>query len=436
MILLAIIIILIIIASVALYRLLVPGSLDSFIYFDNNGTVAPYLLTELTMLKNSRLGNPSGHYAVKAKAALNNAQASMMNLLKLDDAWTVIFNSGASEGNNHVLRGFADYIKQPNYIVSSIEHHTSTACARYLESMQKITLTLAKPSSEGVYDPVAFAQLIQPTTALISIMHTNNEIGSVNPIHDICATVKKIRPDIYIHVDCVQSFGKEILPLASWQCDAITVSFHKIGGPQGLGALVIKKDFLNKLTPLIFGTQFNNARGGTENTNAISAVPITLDITFKNRTSKTERLLKFKNYIVNALAEAFQIGDYSNYYGKPDSFVPSTSELVFLGPTNNGLPDNLRSSPTTISMSYIKNNLNNHFCNIKLRKYLLSKKIVVSTGSACATEATYLNHVLESIMAPFIIRCGIIRISLGDSNDEREVLYLVKKLISGIKKQK
>jgi cysteine desulfurase len=391
------------------------------------------------MMRNAHLGNPSGHYAERAKKALQESKDSLFDLLSLDpSSYTVIWNSGASEGNNHVLRGFAEFCAQsnekPHFILSAIEHHTSLACAKYLESRDLITLTLAKPNSEGVYDPVTLNNLITPNTRLVSIMHTNNEICAVNPIEEICNAIKLNRKDIFIHVDCVQSFGKEILPMAQWKCDAITVSFHKIGGPQGLGALIIRNDFAKKLVPLVFGTQSNGLRGGTENTCAISAIPETLAITFKNREVKTARLLEFKNSIVDALAEFYKVGNYSDYYGKPDNYVPSQSEIVFLGPTNPGnfLPDNERSSPTTISLVCVKNSLHNHFCNLKLRKYLLDRNIVISTGSACATDATYLNHVLEDIMAPFIIRCGVVRISLGDRTTSQDVSKLIKHLINGI----
>jgi cysteine desulfurase len=439
--------------AVVLLTRVVQDTLFGYAYFDNNGTTIPHPQVYLRMIYGAYLGNPSGHYANRAKQYFAEAESAILQLIstggKPDGKFKVIWNSGASEGNNTVIRGFGEYMREagskPHFILSSLEHHTSIECAKYLERTGVITLTLARPNSEGVFDPVAFATLIQPTTALVSIMHVNNELGSENPIEQIAETIKAIRPDIYIHVDCVQSFGKRILPISTWNVDAVTISLHKLDGPQGLGALIITHEFAKRLVPLVFGTQNGGLRGGTENTAAISAVPTTIRITFTDRDRKTARILAMKHQIVNAITEAFAVDNYANYYGQPDSYAPvfrsdgskNNVKIVFLGPTKPGtcLPDDDRVSPATISMSIVKDSLQNHFCNIKLRKYLLDRRIVVSTGSACATEASYLNHVLEGIMAPFIIRCGVVRISLGDYTSGFQVRRLIKHLINGIRVQ-
>jgi cysteine desulfurase len=442
----AIFIVVAVIAAIRLTRDTVFG----YAYFDNNGTTIPHPQVYFRMIYGAYLGNPSGHYANRAKQYFSEAESAILQLIStgsvVDNKFKIVWNSGASEGNNTVIRGFGEYMRRegnkPHFILSSLEHHTSIECAKYLERTGVITLTLARPNSEGIFDPVAFATLIQPTTALVSIMHVNNELGSENPIEQIAETIKTVRPDIYIHVDCVQSFGKRILPISTWNVDAVTISLHKLDGPQGLGALIITPEFADRLVPLIFGTQNGGLRGGTENTAAISAVPTTIRTTFTNRDRKTAKILSMKHQIVNAITEAFAVDNYANYYGQPDSYAPhfepgTKVKIVFLGPTKPGtcLPDDDRVSPATISMSVIKDSLQDHFCNIKLRKYLLDRRIVVSTGSACATEASYLNHVLEGIMAPFIIRCGVVRISLGDYTSEFQVRRLIKHIILGIRTQ-
>jgi cysteine sulfinate desulfinase/cysteine desulfurase-like protein len=208
--------------------------------------------------------------------------------------------------------------------------------------------------------------------------------------------------------------------------DAISVSFHKLYGPTGIGALVVSPRMaaIVKLAPQIFGSQNGQMRGGTENIAAIAGANEAMRITWRDRDQKNQHLLNMKGTIVNNLSQYFNIGLYENYAGKPElhEATPRASanwpgEIVFLGPVQaDGTPHQM-AAINTISVSFVKyGSLQNHFCNMKLRNDLLQKNCIISLGSACNSSSSAPNSVLMAIRAPYIIRCGVIRISLGDYN--------------------
>jgi cysteine sulfinate desulfinase/cysteine desulfurase-like protein len=181
----------------------------------------------------------------------------------------------------------------------------------------------------------------------------------------------------------------------------------------------------------------------------VAAIPETMRITMAQRSAKNKRLQTYKNYIVNALISRFSLGDYSQYYGKSDDydpFVDSSSnvshgrmnyDIVFLGPTKNGLPDPEHAAPNTLYFAVVKQApLAKHFCNINLRDALFEDhRVIASIGSACSASSGGGSHVLTAIKAPYIIRCGVIRISFGDPTTWKQVYALRNALIQSIEKQ-
>lgn len=444
-----------------------PNIYKKYLYFDYNGTTPPHQSVVRKVSESSWLGNPSGIYAKQAQSTVDEARACIAQWIgdrrnsdtAMESKYQVIFNSGASEGNNHVIRGlvhaskFANHQNVPHIILSSVEHKTSIDCAKNMKELGLADVTFVDPSADGVVDPASIGSAINDRTVLVSVMHYNNETGAINDIATIGQAVKLASSlqnrYIVFHVDAVQSFGKTPIPMSLLGIDALTMSFHKVYGPSGLGALILNRDAVMQtgLGSQISGTQNYKLRGGTENTAAIAAVPETMRLTMSNRVSKNNRLLQYKNYIVNALISRYNLGDYAQYYGKSDDYdpyensaplAPNDYDIIFIGPTMaNGLPDPERSAPNTLYFAVVKRApLSRHFCNINLRDALFEKhRVVASIGSACSASGSGSSHVLTAIKAPYIIRCGVIRISFGDPTTWKQVAALRKALISCIEEQ-
>jgi len=448
-----------------------------YLYFDYNGTTPPHRSVVRKVAESSWLGNPSGVYAKQAKLAMEEARYSIARWLSsnhqmespeqfLNDNY-IIFNSGASEGNNHVIRGLVDKFgmsasnipnapnapnAHPHIVMSSVEHKTSIDCAKRMKELGLADVTFVDPSADGRLDPASIGSAINDRTILISVMHYNNETGAINNIAEIGRAVKLVSTlqDRYIvyHVDAVQSFGKTPIPMNALGIDALTMSFHKIYGPSGIGFLALNRAMVDStgLGTQIAGTQNYKLRGGTENTAAVAAIPDTMRITMGHRNTKNERLQAYKNYIIEALTNRFSLGDYAQYYGKSDDYDPFVNanqdlrlhyDIVFLGPTRNGLPDPENSAPNTLYFAIVKHApLSKHFCNINFRDSLFEEhRVIASIGSACSAGSGGGSHVLTAIKAPYIIRCGVIRISFGDPTTWKQVHALRQALICCIEKQ-
>jgi cysteine desulfurase len=399
------------------------------IYLDNNGTTMMCFEALKAYNIGTKYGNTSSSYAVQAKELVAKNDQLIKGWIRSDA--NIIYTSGASESNNTILKSLTDFYQfssgqvRPHIIMSSYEHQSHLNCAQTLEKEGRIRLTLIKPSVYGLVDPVDVASAVSPETILVSIIHINNELGTINNIRDICAAVKFQNPNVYFHSDIVQSFGKYSIPMNEWRIDALSVSYHKIYGPQGIGLLIVNNSLLSKIQmyPLIAGSQNYGARGGTINIAGISGGHAALLNVIDQREKKNNRLFEMKRYLVEYFAKTYSVGDYRNYAGKPDDFTrfgsgSSKNEIVFLG--NNPLGSDM--SPNTLLIAVVKYGpIQGHFCNIRLKQDLQDRHVVVSIGSACHSASPEPSHVLHAIGAPYVIRCGVIRISLGDYNTISEI---------------
>jgi cysteine desulfurase len=437
---------------------------DRYLYFDYNGTTPPHKAVARKVYESSWLGNPSGVYAKLAQSAVESARYAVAGWLSspgqsCEDFLSgnyVIFNSGASEGNNHVIRGIVEANRKPDVgavphiVMSAIEHKTSIDCAKRMKELGLADVSFIEPAADGRIDPASVGRAIKDATVLVSVLHYGNETGAINDIPAIGQAVRLVasmqnRP-ILFHVDAVQSFGKTPIPMLSWGIDALTMSYHKIYGPSGLGTLIVRKSVADGLGAQIQGTQNYKLRGGTENTASIAAIPITMQLTMKDRLRKNEQMQRYKEWVVAALASEFTVGSYSQYYGKSDDYEPYTStdggadggnaDVIFLGPTTAGLPDSRYATPNTLYFAIVKRApLSQHFCNIRLRDTLFEKhRVIVSIGSACSASSGG-SYVLTSLKAPYIIRCGVVRISFGDPTTWTQVRTMSRALITCIHSQ-
>jgi cysteine sulfinate desulfinase/cysteine desulfurase-like protein len=421
------------------------SSTDStIIYLDNNATTYPHPEVGTAMRACSRLGNASSPYAETAQKIIHAAREDILQRAGVQPhTHEVIFTSGASESNNLFLRGIVDAyhlgrIQQgkddsssqlPHLILSAVEHKTSIECAKQLAALGRAEITLLPVRSDGRVDPLTLAYAIQPHTVAISIMHVNNETGAINDIDQIARIAQA--HNIALHVDAVQSFAKfplSLCPRVRNSLAAISVSFHKVYGPTGIGALIISE----RMTPLlqkgvqICGSQNREIRGGTDNLAGIAGAAVAMRITMVDRTTKNFLLQNMRRWLIEHLRQRYTLGSFENYVGQDDTFeYPGPHDggitVVFLGPVDEaGLPHQELSAPGTLLVSFVKHRpMREHFCNIVLQRDLRDEGVLVSIGSACNSGTS--SHVLHALRAPYIIRCGVVRISMGDYNTVTEM---------------
>lgn len=402
------------------------------IYLDNNATTkccdeAKKAITEWVQCNS----NPSGSTRLSATSALllQRTKDYLNQLLNLKGKYTILFTSGATESNCTMLRSIADsWIKRvgtvPHFITGSAEHHSMIECLRSMVDLGRAEVTLIDPNSWGVVDPAAVEKAIQPNTALISIMYANNETGSINPVRDIAAIAHKHQ--IPFHSDSVQMFGKYAIDMNKEGIDALSMSYHKIYGPMGVGMLIIRDQLVKgyKLEAQICGTQQGGLRGGTENMPGIAGAAASLVFNFDRRSEKNKQLLQWRNEILDQLAKHYPVVEYHAWRKRACGGAKRGTKnskardftIVLLGPPRSETNSYI---PNTILMSVV--DCNAKMCNIKMKRYLESKGIIVSIGSACNTSSKKASHVLESMGAPPEIKRGVLRVSTGDYNTAADI---------------
>lgn len=408
------------------------NSKDSTLYFDYNGTTFVHPEVIDAVVKGFSYGNASADYSSEGKKLLAKFRAKVKTRIDNPNV-KVVITSGASESNNTFLRSMAEMFPGSHFILSAIEHGTSLECAKRLKELGQIKLSLVYPRVDGCIHLADIKKLVRKNTRVISVIHFNNETGSINDIEGIGRFCRRQKPRIFYHADTVQSFGKYKLP---GMIDAYSVSFHKMYGPQGVGCLILDRDLIRLgFQGQIMGTQNFGLRGGTENLAGVSGALKAMEITFTNRVSKNLRLRRMKNLILTLLARSFKVGNYQDYYGLSDHFRGYDREWTMVQ-VGGDRYDGKDGAPNVLLLSFLKSKSDpHHFCNVKAKKCLLKRHCLVSIGSACHTKSSGPSHVLRAMKAPFIIRCGVIRISLGDLTTEKDCRELVEHLEDCILRQ-
>lgn len=468
---------------------------QKMLYFDNNSTTKmdKETIKFITsyMLNCSNI-NSSHTLANEHKKLLDNCRKFILQHLNVtkqllkdsldcdvfDNGYYVIFTGSACESNNFVIQSavnaysFVYPNRTPHVIVSSIEHKTTIELCKELKRTGRADITFVEPNVFGAVTSKKIEDALTPNTCIVSIMHANNEVGTINDIYKISELLTN--KNIPFHSDCVQTFGKYKIKLIDYkkednneikyQINAISASSHKFYGPQGIGILILDKEFVYgyDLKPLIFGSQQYNLRGGTENIPQIFGAVNALyrsfyddsnsnldDIEkaenglFKNcipvlsntpiRKQKNSHLLFLSQYFIKLVKEQGEaILDFVNYstYLHSKGAVPYNKfyNLIVLGVEDmekiNRWEMNL---PNTILLAILSNN--KEICNVKLKNELEHHKIIVSIGSACNTKSKFASHVIDAIKGDNNIKKGVIRISFGDYNTKKEVEVFAKTFI-------
>jgi len=359
------------------------------VYLDNNATTPldPAVAEKMALFLREHFGNPSSLYPIGREVKDMMTQAREIIAQSLGAIRSEIFFTGSgTESDNFAIRGALDALPDKNeLIISKIEHPAVIETGNYLKK-HGINIKYIPVDSFGTIDLDSLKNSISEQTALISIMHANNELGTIQPIEDVVNLAKE--KGILVHTDAVQSFGKIDVDVKKLGVDLLSISAHKINGPKGVGALFIKKG--TPIQPLIFGGgQEREIRAGTENTSGIVGFGEAVHQIQKHRDTDSKKI----EHLASKLKRGIE---------------KSIPKIKFNGPEKNR----------------IHGTLNFSFYGLEAEAILLSlatKEIYVSTGSACSEDAEEVSHVLNAIgLRPEDAR-GTLRISLGRLNTEEDV---------------
>jgi len=393
-----------------------------FIYLDNNATTrvcdeATHLMTDwIQRCSNVSSSNKLG---LAGRDLIEKAHDDIDKLCSLRGGYHILFTSGASESNCTIIHMVVDAWHKnvggrPHIITSSIEHKSVLESLQQLADAKRLDVTLIEPNMYGVIDPADIEAAIRKNTALVTIMFANNELGSIQQVRKIGAIAHAHQ--VPFHTDAVQIFGKIAIDIPAFNIDALSMSFHKLYGPPGVGLLILRRSFVDgyKLQSQIAGSQQSGLRGGTENLPGIAGATGAIIGNFRKRQEKNARLEQLRTLLITLITAKLPIVDYAEFY---DTDTPSKLKgkaLCILGSqTKNSY------LPNTILMSVI--DYDHDFCNVKFKKILDQHGVIVSIGSACNTANKNASHVLDAIRAPPIIKRGVLRVSLGDFNTQTDV---------------
>lgn len=397
------------------------------VYLDNNATTLMPVSAVKAMVEWTNRGNPSADYeaAKLAKKMLSSFKNYLLQLCQLNiesQGYQVIFTSGASEANcmliGAVVCSYRENMgKSPHMVVSSIEHKSILALVESYVDRGLLAVTYVKPMTSGHISPESVERAITAETALVVIMHANNETGALNDIASIGA--KAHEKGIPFHSDTAQTFGKVLIKPVEFALDSFCVSFHKLHGPPGVGALIVKREFMEgyKLCPLIFGTQNDGRRGGTENLPGLGGAFAGLRWTETDRRAKNAKTSALKERLVLGLQKLRPVAVFEEYVTRT-RVKKKPIEIVILSMSMGRYKG--KYLPGTLLLSIVKNALP-PVCNGKVKRDLETAGYIVSIGSACNTASTKASHVLGAMGADALIRAGTLRISIGDENTECEI---------------
>lgn len=354
------------------------------IYFDNGATtktdkqVADLMYDVLTV----SYGNPSSLHSkgLEAEHILKNSRKIIADKIKANPD-EIVFTASGSESNNLAILGSADLFRFKGEIITSkVEHKCVLECMKRLENTG-FKIHYLDVDENGVVNLNQLENLINEKTQLVSIMHVNNECGTIQPIKEIYKIIKSKNPGTLFHTDNIQGFCK--IDITCEYCDMMSISAHKIHGPKGIGALYAKKGV--RLSPVIYGGgQEKGLRGGTENVPAVAGFGKAVEIFEKNN----DKLLEIKKYIINRVTKEI-----------PKIYV-------------NGDVDN--SSPYILNIAVI--GLRSEIILHSLEQ----RGIYVSSGSACSSNKPSPSHVLVAMgYKPERVDSSI-RISFSSENTMEE----------------
>ena len=364
------------------------------IYLDYNAStpIDSAVTAAMRPFLESHFGNPSsGHWAASgARTAMEEARSQVAALLGAENC-EIIFTSGGSEANNLALKGVAWALKHKgNHIITSaVEHPAIVGPSRFLKQ-QGFAVSIVPVDRVGRIDPDDVARAITPRTILISIMHANNEVGTIQPIAEISRVARA--HGVLLHTDAAQSVGKIATDVNVLGVDLLTIAGHKVYAPKGVGALYVRAD--TPLEPLIHGAGHEGGRrAGTES--ALLAVGLGTACALARNLVPMQQVRTLRDRFWQRLREAF--GNRVALNGHPEHRLPNTLNVSFVGQIGAELLARLDG-------------------------------VAASTGSACHTGHVELSPVLRAMRVAPEVGMGAIRFSLGRGTTNEEIDSVANRL--------
>ena len=368
------------------------------IYFDHNATtpVDPSVLEVMVRVLRDEFGNASSvhHFGQRAKAVLDDARTAVAALIG-GEPGEIVFTSGGTEADNFALRGVAEAVEptgRKHLISTAIEHEAVLATLKAL-AKRGWRVTLLPVDTSGIVSPDALRDALTDDTALVSVMHANNEIGTVQRIAELAA-LARARGAVF-HTDAVQSAGKIPVDVRALGVDLASISAHKFYGPKGVGALWIRRG--TRVAAILTGGKHErNRRAGTENVAGIAGLGAAAALARKKLAVDADRLGALRDRIEAEILSRIR-GTAVN--GAREPRVPNTTNISFEG---------IEAESLLIALDL--------------------EGIAVSTGSACSSGTLEPSHVLRAMGFPSHRTQNSIRISLGTGNSDADVDILMEKL--------
>jgi cysteine desulfurase len=368
------------------------------VYFDYNATtpLAPEVIEAVARASRDTFGNASSvhHFGQQAKAALDDARSELATLIHGDPS-EIVFTSGGTEADNMAIRGAAEAIEptgRRHLIASAIEHEAVLNTLKALARRGWRT-TLLSVDDSGIVAPDRLREALADDTALVSIMHANNEIGTIQPIAEL-AQLAHARGAL-LHTDAVQSVGKIPVDVRALGADLLSLSAHKFNGPKGAGALWIKRG--TRLLPIVTGGKHErNRRAGTENVPAIAGLGVATRLAGGKLGVEAARVAALRDRLEEGILRGVP-GTAVN--GARGSRVPNTSNISF---------DRVEAESLLIALDL--------------------EGIAVSTGSACSSGTLEPSHVLRAMGLSTHRTQNSLRFSLGMFSTDAEVDRVVEVL--------
>ena len=372
------------------------------VYLDCNATapIEPAVLEEMNRLWTEGPGNAGSRtheYGLRAKKAVQKAREQVASVVHADPE-DVLFTSGATESNNIAILGLATHAAEAGrrHIVSTaIEHKAVLEPLEVLER-RGFEVTFVRPGESGAVTADAVSDALRPDTALVSVMHVNNETGVLQPLKEIAAILED--HPAYFHVDAAQGFGKELEGLRSGRIDMIGVSSHKVFGPVGVGSLIVRRRGFRRapLKPIAFGGgQERGLRHGTLPVPLIAGMGLAAEIALRNHAIRRARCLEIRTIALDALGP---LGIHLN--GDPERILPHVLNFSVEGVDAEAL------------------------------MVVLKDLIAVSNGSACTSQSYEPSHVLTAMGLSDAEVAGAVRMSWCHMTPDIDWLAVASRIAS------
>lgn len=365
------------------------------IYLDHNATTPldPSVADAVSATLRDDFGNPSSvhHFGQRAKQLVDKARSTVASLIEAEPL-EIVFTSGGTEADNLAIRGAADAMKstgRTHLITSAIEHEAVLNTIKALDR-QGWQTTLLPVDANGIVSVEDLTRIINDKTALVSVMHANNEIGTIQPITDLAEVAHK--HGALFHTDAIQSVGKVPVSVKTLGADLLSLSAHKFNGPKGVGALWLKRG-VRLTTVQTGGRHERNRRAGTENVPGLVGMGIASELAQQKLTKSKQDFSTLRDLLEERILQG--VSD-TTINGLRNRRVPNTSNISFAG---------LEAESLLIALDL--------------------EGVAVSTGSACSSGSLEPSHVLRAMGLPSNRVQSSIRFSLGTGNSRADIERLI-----------